>query len=47
MHFPFLSNFSVTLGFAPIYRNWQKTRHRDFDGNSPNRQAVGGNPIIP
>ena len=25
-------SFIVTLGFAPIYRDWQKTRHRDADG---------------
>jgi hypothetical protein len=28
---PFKS-FTVTLGFAAIYRDWQKTRHRDADG---------------
>jgi len=28
---PFRS-FTVTLGFAAIYRDWQKTRHRDADG---------------
>jgi hypothetical protein len=25
-------NFTVTLGFASVYRDWQKTRHRDADG---------------
>jgi hypothetical protein len=25
-------SFTVTLGFAPIYRDWQKTSHRDADG---------------
>jgi hypothetical protein len=29
---PFTS-FIVTLGSAAIYRDWQKTRHRDADGN--------------
>ena len=28
---PFHS-FTVTLGFASVYRDWQKTRHRDADG---------------
>jgi hypothetical protein len=28
---PYLS-FTVTLGFAVVYRDWQKTRHRDADG---------------
>jgi hypothetical protein len=28
---PFRS-FTVTLGFAAIYRDRQKTRHRDTDG---------------
>ena len=27
-----LHNFTVTLGFAAVYRDWQKTRHRDADG---------------
>jgi hypothetical protein len=27
------NSFTVTLGFAAIYRDWQKTRHRDADGN--------------
>ena len=26
------NSFTVTLGFALIYRDWQKTRHRDADG---------------
>jgi hypothetical protein len=26
------NSFIVTLGFATIYRDWQKTRHRDADG---------------
>jgi hypothetical protein len=26
------NNFIVTLGFAAICRDWQKTRHRDADG---------------
>jgi hypothetical protein len=25
-------SFIVTLGFASIYQDWQKTRHRDADG---------------
>jgi hypothetical protein len=28
---PFRS-FTVTLGFATVYRDWQKTWHRDADG---------------
>jgi hypothetical protein len=28
---PFRS-FTVILGFAAIYQDWQKTRHRDTDG---------------
>jgi hypothetical protein len=28
---PFRS-YTVTLGFASVYRDWQKTRHRDADG---------------
>jgi hypothetical protein len=24
-----LRNFTMTLGFVAIYRDWQKTRHRD------------------
>jgi hypothetical protein len=31
---------TVTLGLASIYRDWQKTRHRDADANSLNRRAV-------
>jgi hypothetical protein len=27
-----LHNFTVTLGFAATYQDWQKTRHRDADG---------------
>jgi hypothetical protein len=27
------NSFTVTLGFSTIYRDWQKTRHRDADGN--------------
>jgi hypothetical protein len=26
------NSFTVTLGFAIVYRDWQKTRHRDTDG---------------
>jgi hypothetical protein len=26
------NSFTVTLGFAANYRDWQKTRHRDADG---------------
>jgi hypothetical protein len=26
------NSFTVTLGFAAVYRDWQKTRHRDADG---------------
>ena len=25
-------NFTVTLGFAALYQDWQKTSHRDADG---------------
>jgi hypothetical protein len=28
---PFPS-FTLTLGFASVYRDWQKTSHRDADG---------------
>jgi hypothetical protein len=30
----------VTRNFAAIYQDLQKPRHRDADGNSPNRRAV-------
>jgi hypothetical protein len=30
----------MTLGFAAIYQDWQKTRHLDADANSLNRRAV-------
>jgi hypothetical protein len=26
------NSFTVTLGFTSIYRDWQKTSHRDTDG---------------
>jgi hypothetical protein len=26
------NSFTVTLGFAATYRDWQKTSHRDADG---------------
>jgi hypothetical protein len=26
------NSFTVTLGIVAIYRDWQKTRHRDADG---------------
>ena len=26
------NSFNVTLGFASVYRDWQKTSHRDTDG---------------
>jgi hypothetical protein len=26
------NSFTVTLGFSTIYRDWQKTMHRDADG---------------
>ena len=26
------NGFTVTLGYSAIYRDWQKTRHRDADG---------------
>jgi hypothetical protein len=26
------NSFTVTLGFAALYRDWQKTQHRDADG---------------
>ena len=29
-----LRNFTMTLGFAAIYWDWQKTRHRDPSVNS-------------
>ena len=34
------NSFTVTLGFSVTYRDWQKTMHRDADGNSLNRRAV-------
>jgi hypothetical protein len=30
----------VTSDFSTIYQDLQKPRHRDADGNSPNRRAV-------
>jgi hypothetical protein len=27
------NSVTVTLGFAAIYRDWQKMRHLDTDGN--------------
>src|SRR5450759_2740256 len=30
----------VTRDFSTVYRDLQKPRHRDADGNSPNRRAV-------
>jgi len=30
----------MTRDFSTIYRDLQKPRHRDTDGNSPNRRAV-------
>jgi hypothetical protein len=30
----------MTRDFFTIYRDWQKPRHRDADGTSPNRRAV-------
>jgi len=35
--------FIVTSDLSPIYQDVQKPRHRDADGNSLNRRAVGGN----
>ena len=35
-------NFIVTTGCSSIYRDWQKPRHRDADGNYLNRRAVSG-----
>ena len=32
----------VTSDFSTIYQDLQKPRHRDADGNSPNRRAVSG-----
>jgi hypothetical protein len=26
-------SFTVTLSYAAVYKDWQKTRHRDADGN--------------
>jgi hypothetical protein len=26
------NSFTVTLGFAAVYQDWQKTSHRDADG---------------
>jgi hypothetical protein len=37
------SSLTVTRGFSAIYRVWQKTMHRDADGNSLNRRAVIAN----
>jgi hypothetical protein len=28
------NNFTVTLGYSSVYRDWQKTRHPDTDANS-------------
>ena len=35
-----LDNFIMTRHISSIYRDWQKTRHRDADANSLNRRAV-------
>jgi hypothetical protein len=32
--------FIVTRNLSTVYQDWQKPRHRDADGNSPNRRAV-------
>ena len=32
LDFVSFNSFIVTLGFAPIHRDWQKTRHRDTNG---------------
>ena len=36
-------HFTVTSDFSTVYQDLQKPRHRDADGNSPNRRAVMGN----
>ena len=28
------NSFTVTLSYSAVYRDWQKTRHRDADGTS-------------
>jgi len=33
-------NFIVTSKYSSTYQDWQKTRHRDADANSPNRRAI-------
>src|SRR5664280_2051123 len=34
-----LDSYILTSKYSSIYRDWQKTRHRDADGNSLNRRA--------
>jgi len=36
--------FIVHPDSSAICQDLQKPRHRDTDGNSPNRRAVSGNP---
>jgi hypothetical protein len=36
----------VTLNYSSVYRDWQKTRHRDTDANSSNRRAIIANAIV-
>jgi hypothetical protein len=36
----YVTGFTVTRQLRATYRDWQKTRHRDVDGNSLNRRAV-------
>jgi hypothetical protein len=38
-----LDSFIVHPDSSAVYQDWQKPRHRNTDGNSPNRRAVGGN----
>ena len=38
-----LINYTMICNFCPIYRDWQKPRHRDTDGNCPYHRAVNNN----
>jgi|SRR5450759_551519 len=38
-----LDSFIVTRDFSAICKDLQKPRHRNADGNAPNRRAVSGN----
>jgi hypothetical protein len=36
--------FIVTQNLSSTYRDWQKTRHRDADGNKPYRRPLVASP---